>query len=156
MHVNAQRVIMRRVQEIDRTLYAEATFIQYVCVDHCRPNVFVAQEFLHGSDVVAGFDQMCGEAMPKCVGRNSFCNISASHCGGNCPADCREVKFRRADCLNQTNRSESVCQELFQRICREALSRLADGGPADGKRTSRSSSQGIPAASFCAQLFRVG
>ena len=143
MHVNARRVSMRRGQEVGRALDAEAALVQCVRVDHCGPNVFVAQEFLHGTDVIAGLDQMCGGAMPECVGRHPFCNIRATHCGGNCPNDCRGVQFRRPGStrrrptsLDHPNRSESVCQELFQRTCRESSSRLADGDPADGNRTS--------------------
>ena len=80
MHANARRVSMRRGQEVGWALDAEAAFIQYVRVDHCRPHVFVAQEFLHGADVVTGFDQVGGEAVPEGMSGDSFRNISASRC----------------------------------------------------------------------------
>jgi hypothetical protein len=38
-----------------------------VCVDHGRGYVAVTQELLDGSDVVAGFEQMRGEAVAQLV-----------------------------------------------------------------------------------------
>ena len=68
--------------------HARSAAIEKVSIDHCRSNVAVTKEFLHNADVVDGFDQVCGESVPECVGRDSFCNLRATHGGGNCPADC--------------------------------------------------------------------
>ncbi len=38
----------------------------------------MAEEFLHSADVVAVFQQMCGEAVPERVATRRFCNAGAS------------------------------------------------------------------------------
>ena len=102
-------------------------FIQHVGVDHCGPNVFVAQQFLHGTDVVAGFDQVRGEAVPERVGRDSFCNIRATHGGGNCPTDSQLVQMTPPphsaarigpDC---SGREDVLPMEFTRRTCKFAF-----------------------------------
>ncbi len=77
-HDNTRRVILRQREEIGRALDAAASFVQNVRVDHRRPNVLVAQQFLYGPDVVASFDQVGGEAVPEGVGRDPFPSFPGS------------------------------------------------------------------------------
>jgi len=46
--------------------------IENVSIDHRRPNVTVAQEFLYRSDVVARFDPVGRERMPEPVRRHAI------------------------------------------------------------------------------------
>jgi len=41
-----------KVVEIRRAADAVAAPVENVSIDHCRPNVTVAKQFLHGTDVV--------------------------------------------------------------------------------------------------------
>ena len=52
---------------IDRALHAQAPAIQNVRIDHRSTDVRVAEQLLDGSDVVSGFEQMCGEGVPQGV-----------------------------------------------------------------------------------------
>ena len=52
-----------------------------VGVDHGGPNVAVTQQFLNGSDVVVGFQQMGGEAVAEGVGGDAFENLRFSDDG---------------------------------------------------------------------------
>ncbi len=67
---NVRRVILRKRQRVGRAGHAAAPFVQHVSIHHCRPNVLVAQQFLHGSDVITRFDQVRGEAMALCRRRH--------------------------------------------------------------------------------------
>jgi len=49
-------------QRIDRTDHAHRALVKHVRVDHGGLHVGVAEEFLHGADVLAGFQQMSGES----------------------------------------------------------------------------------------------
>jgi len=49
-----------------------STFFDYMGVYHCGVEVFVAEEFLDGADVVAGGEEFGGEAMAKCVTAGGF------------------------------------------------------------------------------------
>jgi hypothetical protein len=53
--------------DVKRAPDATAATIEDVGVDHGRADVAVAQQFLDGPDVVAGFQQVCGERMPQGV-----------------------------------------------------------------------------------------
>ena len=44
-----------------------ASFVQNVRVDHGRADVLVAQQLLNRADVIARFQKMRGEGMPKCM-----------------------------------------------------------------------------------------
>ncbi len=48
-------------QPIRRATDTSSTSVQNMGIDHCRANVLVSQEFLHGADVVAVGEQMGGE-----------------------------------------------------------------------------------------------
>ena len=56
----------------------QSRFVQHMSVNHRRRNVLVAEEFLHSTDVVAVFEQMCGEAVPERVATRSLRNADAS------------------------------------------------------------------------------
>lgn len=61
----------RHKELISKTVHGAAdacgATVEHVCVDHGRLHVTVTEQFLHGADVVSGFDQMRGEGMPKRV-----------------------------------------------------------------------------------------
>jgi hypothetical protein len=48
--------------------------IEYVRVDHCGGDVFVAEQFLHRTDIIAGFQQMGGEAVAERMAADGFVN----------------------------------------------------------------------------------
>jgi len=52
-----------RLQRIERASHGAATELENVRVDHGGAHVAVAEQFLHGADVVAGLQQMRGERM---------------------------------------------------------------------------------------------
>ncbi len=58
---------------------AEAAAVQYVGVDHGRGYVAVAEEFLDGSDVVAGLEQVGGEGVSERVARRGHADSGSSH-----------------------------------------------------------------------------
>ena len=46
----------------------EAAALEDMGVDHGGTHVFVAEQFLDGANVVAGFEQMSGKGIPKAFG----------------------------------------------------------------------------------------
>ena len=50
-----------QLDPIQRTLDAESAPVQHVRVDHRRGDIRVLEEFLHGADVRAGFEEVRGE-----------------------------------------------------------------------------------------------
>ncbi len=58
--------------EIRRAPYTEAAPIENVGVDHRRSDASVPEELLHRSDVIAVFEQVCGEGVPKSVAGGSL------------------------------------------------------------------------------------
>jgi hypothetical protein len=50
---------------VQRALHSQSWPIQHVGVNHRRAHVFVTKEFLHGSNVVAIFQQVGRERMPQ-------------------------------------------------------------------------------------------
>jgi len=55
-------------QRIDGTDHAQRPLVEHMRVDHGGLDVGVAEKFLHGADVLAGFQQMSSEAMAEAVG----------------------------------------------------------------------------------------
>ena len=53
---------------VQRTFHSQAAALEYVGIDHGGANVLVAEQFLNGADVVAGFEQMSGKTVPKSMG----------------------------------------------------------------------------------------
>jgi hypothetical protein len=68
-----------------------APFVQDVSVDHRRVNIFVAEQLLDGSDVVAGFEQMGCEGVPEGVAADVFDDSGFSHCFLHCSLEDRFV-----------------------------------------------------------------
>ena len=58
-------------QRVDGTDHAQGAFVQDMRVDHGGLDVGLAEKFLHRADVLAGFQQMGGEAVPKAVRREA-------------------------------------------------------------------------------------
>jgi hypothetical protein len=54
----------------------QARFVANVGVNHCRGDVFVAQQFLDGPDIVSILEQVGGEAVPKGMAARGLCNAS--------------------------------------------------------------------------------
>ena len=51
------------------------TAVENVRVDHRRGDVFMAEQFLHSPDVIAGFQQMGGEAVPERMTTDGFVDL---------------------------------------------------------------------------------
>jgi len=69
---NVRTLFGNKTVEIRGAADAVSTPIENVSMDHRRPNVTVAQEFLYGTDVVARFDPVCRERMPEPVRRHAI------------------------------------------------------------------------------------
>ena len=69
--------ICRRHQEIAWALNAAGAAVQDVCVDRRRCDVLMTQKLLNGSDVVACFQQMRGEAVAQRVRAYEACAMPA-------------------------------------------------------------------------------
>ncbi len=59
--------------------YAETAPIENVGVDHRRSDASVAEELLNRSDVIAVFEQVCGEGVPKSVASGSLRESRSTH-----------------------------------------------------------------------------
>ena len=53
------------LQPIGRAQYPVTAAVKHVGVNHGRPDIGVAEQFLHGADVVAVAEQVRGERMPQ-------------------------------------------------------------------------------------------
>jgi hypothetical protein len=57
-----------------------------MCITHRYLDIFVPQKFLNRSDVVPGFEQMCGEGMPSGIETVLYllteprCRLCPTHC----------------------------------------------------------------------------
>ncbi len=60
------------LKEIGWAPDAAAPFVQHVRVDHRRLHIDVPEQLLHGSDVVAGHEQVGRERMPEHVARDAL------------------------------------------------------------------------------------
>ncbi len=61
----------------------EAAALKDVGVDHGGFDVFVAEEFLDGADVVSVLEEVCGEGVSKGVGGDAFFYFCGFCCGFN-------------------------------------------------------------------------
>jgi hypothetical protein len=52
-------------------------------INHGRPDISMAEQLLHGANIIARFKQMGREAMTKRVTAGWLLNVS----GANCPTD---------------------------------------------------------------------
>ena len=50
-----------RLPPVDRALHPQSAPVQHVRIHHRRADVGMAEEFLDGADVIAAFEQVCGE-----------------------------------------------------------------------------------------------
>ncbi len=55
---------------IQWTTHPASALVQYMRVDHGGTHILVPQQFLHGADVIAVVQQVCGEAMAQGMHRN--------------------------------------------------------------------------------------
>lgn len=58
------------------TADSKGTGVHNVGVDHGGFYIFVAEEFLNGADVVAGFQEMGGKGVAECMWRDAFVKTS--------------------------------------------------------------------------------
>src|ERR1700687_5321812 len=63
---------------IERTPHTATAFIQDMRIDHRGAHVLVTQEFLHGPNIVARFQQMGRKAVPKRVTASILPNPGSS------------------------------------------------------------------------------
>lgn len=68
--------------EVGGALDAAAAAIEDLSANHCRPNISVAEEFPHGADIAARFDQLRREGVTKRVA--AIRDNPVSYRGGNC------------------------------------------------------------------------
>jgi len=64
---------------VERTADRQAAAIQNVGIDHGGLDILVAEEFLNGSDIVPGFEQVRGKAMPECVTTRGLGEAGQTH-----------------------------------------------------------------------------
>src|ERR1051325_2222613 len=57
----------QKSSSINRAFHSSASAIQHVRINHCRPYVFVAEQFLHCPYVVPALEQMSRKAVPQAV-----------------------------------------------------------------------------------------
>ena len=72
---------------VQGAFHAFASFVEDMGVDHSGADVFVAQEFLDRSYIIAGFQQMGGKTMPEGMAGATFGDAGAFDGGGDCAAD---------------------------------------------------------------------
>jgi len=75
------RVLFATGRLIERAADAEGAAIEDVGVDHGGRDVAVAQKLLDGPDVVAGFEQVRGEAVAEAMAAGGLADSSLSHSG---------------------------------------------------------------------------
>src|SRR5437016_9969675 len=68
------------LSRIERTLYSSASTIEHMRINHRCAHVFVAKQFLDRSDIVSVFEQVCGEAVTKCMTGPMLINARLSNC----------------------------------------------------------------------------
>jgi len=62
-------------------------------VDHCGFDTRVTEKFLNGADIIAIFDQVSGEGMPKRVTGHGFLDLGIAYSLGDSSLDCGLVKM---------------------------------------------------------------
>ena len=50
---------------IEWTSYGQSTALKHVSIDHSGLHIFVTEQFLHSSDVIAVLEEVSGEGIPK-------------------------------------------------------------------------------------------
>ncbi len=64
---------------VKRTPHTLPATVQYMSVDHCRTDVLVTEQFLHGANVCSRFKQVRSKAMPESVAARCLLNTRLSH-----------------------------------------------------------------------------
>src|SRR6266404_9197860 len=77
--IGLQVPLLGTAQGIGRRTDGRGSAIQHVRVDHRGGDVLVAEELLHGPDVVSGFQKMCCERMPERMAARWFANPGGVH-----------------------------------------------------------------------------
>lgn len=67
------------LEVVEGAASASARAFHDVEVDHGGRDIGMAEEGLDGSDVGAGFEQVCGERMAECVGCDAFGDGGFAH-----------------------------------------------------------------------------
>jgi hypothetical protein len=69
-------------ERVSRTSDAKPALVQHMRIDHRRPHVGVAEQFLHGADVGACFQEVRGEGMAQRVAGRTLGDPGGPHGGG--------------------------------------------------------------------------
>ena len=72
-------LIVSRSASVERALHADARPVEHMGIDHRGADVLVAQQLLHGPNIVAVFQQMCGEGVAQRVTRRRLLNSGSPH-----------------------------------------------------------------------------
>ena len=60
--------------------YRQAAFLQHMCIDHGGLDIFMAEEFLHGADIVSILKQVGGEGVAEGVATDGFVGDASQVC----------------------------------------------------------------------------
>ena len=74
-------LIQRYSRFIERATHSESTFGEDVSVDHCCPDIAMAEEFLDRADVVSLFQEAGSEGMPERMAASVLCDAGAQDGG---------------------------------------------------------------------------
>ena len=69
---------------IQWTLNSNARPIQHLRVNHCRTDILVPQQFLHGSNIIAASEQLRRERMPQAMTIGTFHDSGRVHSTFQC------------------------------------------------------------------------
>ena len=59
---------------IQRAAYCLWPAVEHMRIDHCGFDILVTEQFLHGADIITGFQEVCGNTMAEGVQANIFMN----------------------------------------------------------------------------------
>ena len=62
----------QQLRSVQRAAHGEAAPVEDVGVDHCSLDIFVAEQFLDGPDVIAVLQQVGGERVAKGMGADTL------------------------------------------------------------------------------------
>ena len=74
-----------KVSLIQRAAHRLRSAVEHVGVNHRGFNVFMPKQFLYGTDVVPGLQQMCGKAMAEGVRADGLINPGQGYSRFNRP-----------------------------------------------------------------------
>ena len=70
----------RAADLIQRTVHGQPASIQHMCIHHGGFHIFVPEEFLHRSDVIALLQQMGGKTVSEGVATDAFVEPDRTSC----------------------------------------------------------------------------